>query len=275
MSTLAPDLYGQTSPFDQIKRTNEGGAEYWSARELMPLLGYDRWDNFSSAIGRAEQTAINQGQPTATLFRGVTKKGAGRPQQDVELARFAAYLVAMNGDPRKAEVAAAQSYFAIRTREAEVARPKTLAERTAEVMGELDAMVHQQRAELEIVRPKAAQVDTYRQADGLHTIGDLANQLKVHAASNYPGVKINQQDVFDLAGHLGLIIRGNTVRKNQPTARAIEAGWVKPKETLVQTDHHGDYFKTSTRLTPKGFGRLWDAAVARLAAGADLKAVSA
>lgn len=115
------------SPFDRIKRTRPDGSEYWLARELMPLMGYDRWENFQTAIERAKIAATNSGEAATRLFRGVTKKGAGRPQEDIELARFAAYLVALNGDPRKPETATAQAYFVIRTREAEVA-PQTRAE---------------------------------------------------------------------------------------------------------------------------------------------------
>lgn len=117
---------GDESPFDAIRQVRPDGSEFWSARDLMPMLGYDRWENFTQAIERARISAGVQDLSPADLFRGVTKKGAGRPQADVELARFACYLVAMNGDPRKAEVAAAQAYFAVKTREAEVAPPREL-----------------------------------------------------------------------------------------------------------------------------------------------------
>lgn len=120
MSIIPQD--GQ-SPFDQIRRTRPDGSEYWSARDLMTPTGYDRWENFYAAINRAALAAENQGHDVETLFRAVTKKGAGRPQGDVELTRFAAYLVFMNGDPRKPEIAAAQAYFAVRTRQAETALP--------------------------------------------------------------------------------------------------------------------------------------------------------
>lgn len=122
-------------------------------------------------------------------------------------------------------------------------------------------------AQVAALEGPAAQAATFREADGLRTIGDLANDLKVHAATNYPGVKVLQSEVFNLAGRVGLIIRGNTVRNNQPTARAIEAGWVRPKEAIYETDNHGTQTKVSTRLTPRGYGRLWDAAIERLKAG--------
>lgn len=120
-----------------------------------------------------------------------------------------------------------------------------------------------ERRALELEGP-AAQAQTMREADGLRTISDLANDLKVHAQSNYPGVKILRDDVFDLAGRCGLIIRGNTVRNNQPTAQAIEAGWVKPKNHEYQTKNHGARTTYYARLTPRGYARLWDAAITNL-----------
>lgn len=118
--------------------------------------------------------------------------------------------------------------------------------------------------EVAALAPRAAQADTFRQAEGLRTITDLCNDLKVHAQANFPGLKVKHLDLFDLAGMVGLIIRGNTVRNNQPTARAIEAGWVKPKGTTVDTNSHGSFVKVSARLTPRGYGRLWDAAINNL-----------
>jgi hypothetical protein len=127
---------GDQSPFVAIRRVRPDGSEYWSARDLMPLLGYDRWENFAQAIDRAKIAVEAQGNSVATLFRGATKKTAGRPQSDVALTRFASYQVAMCGDPRKPEVAAALAYFAIKTREAEVARAIDLSDPLAVIEAE-------------------------------------------------------------------------------------------------------------------------------------------
>lgn len=80
------------------------------------MLGYKRWENFETAIGRAKIACENVGEDVEDHFRGVTKmvdigSGAHRDLADYELTRFAAYLIAMNGDPSKDEIAAAQTYF--------------------------------------------------------------------------------------------------------------------------------------------------------------------
>lgn len=116
------------------------GSEFWSARDLMAPLGYDNWQNFAQAIDRAKVAAQAQGNTVTSLFIDASKKTSGRPQQDVQLARFACYLVAMNGDPRKPEVAAAQAYFAIRTREAETTPALTGPELIAKALIELCAI---------------------------------------------------------------------------------------------------------------------------------------
>ncbi|MDK8450960.1 hypothetical protein [Corynebacterium mastitidis] len=135
------------SPFDAIKRTREDGSEYWSARELMPLMGYARWEDFLKITRRAETSAKNSGQGG---FSAITEKlsEGGRPRIDYELTRFAAYLVAMNGDPNKPEVAAAQAYFAVRTREAETTQPvHALPASYSEALRELAATVERAEAE--------------------------------------------------------------------------------------------------------------------------------
>lgn len=109
------------SPFDKIRRERPDGSEYWSARELMSLLGYETWQRFAETIERARVACELAGGSTSMNFSDVAKNsGPGRPAQDVELSRFACYLVAMRGDERKPEIAAALTYFAIKTREAEV-----------------------------------------------------------------------------------------------------------------------------------------------------------
>lgn len=114
---------GAQSPFDSIRRTRDDGSEFWSARELMPVMCYSAWRNFMVPIERAMKTAENQGAELAVNFVGSRKISETKPAEDFELSRFAAYLVAMNGDPNKPEVASAQAYFAIQTRVAETAPP--------------------------------------------------------------------------------------------------------------------------------------------------------
>lgn len=106
--------------FEDIKRINEYAMEYWSARELMPALGYDTWSKFTDAIARAEESAKNAGaDPQEHFLPAPAKSTGGRPAEDVFLSRYACYLVAQNGDPRKPEIALAQNYFVIQTRRQE------------------------------------------------------------------------------------------------------------------------------------------------------------
>lgn len=110
------------SPFDAIRETDATGFEWWSGRSLMTLLGYTKWERFSNAISKSIISCKNQGQDPGRHFsrlREKTSEGEGRPQVDFRLSRFACYLVAMNGDVRKPEIAAAQQYFAVMTRKAE------------------------------------------------------------------------------------------------------------------------------------------------------------
>ncbi len=114
--------------FDEIANTvsaEETTVEYWRARDLMPLLGYSRWENFNNAIQRAMESCQTSGIEVSDHFRDVTKmvtlgSGSQRAVPDYMLTRYACYLIAQNGDPRKDEIAFAQSYFAIQTRKQEL-----------------------------------------------------------------------------------------------------------------------------------------------------------
>ena len=113
------------SLFESLKHVNEDGVEYWSARELYPYLGYARWQRFEEAIDRAKESCKSASQPIEAHFTDAGKtfpmpKGGTNEKKDVLLTRYACYLVAQNGDPRKTEIAQAQTYFAIQTRYAEI-----------------------------------------------------------------------------------------------------------------------------------------------------------
>lgn len=112
------------SMFDEIVHTTEEGIEYWLARELQPLLGYSRWENFKNAINKAKVSCETSNVTIGDHFRDVTKiVKTGVAHKDVEdymLTRYACYLICQNGAPTKEEIAFAQSYFAVQTRKQEL-----------------------------------------------------------------------------------------------------------------------------------------------------------
>jgi DNA-damage-inducible protein D len=103
----------------------EDGVEYWLARDLQNLLNYKKWDNFLGVVEKAKNACKNSDQNTSDHFADVGKtinmpKGATKQIDDIILTRYACYLIAQNGDPRKEQIAFAQSYFAIQTRKQEL-----------------------------------------------------------------------------------------------------------------------------------------------------------
>lgn len=136
------DITGPHKDFENLKKIDENGVEYWEARELMPSLGYEVWEKANDVILRASKAAENSGQTVDNHFHQTVKmveigSGALRPVRDYKLDRYACYLIAQNGDPNKSEVALAQTYFAIQTRRHEIFNQLADVEKRMYIRGEV------------------------------------------------------------------------------------------------------------------------------------------
>lgn len=262
------DLFSDAgSPFDAIRQVRADGTEFWSARDLMPLLGYgDKWQNFANAIDRAMVAAEVQGFVVADLFTGVSKKGAGRPQEDFELARFACYLVAMNGDPRKPEIAAAQTYFAVRTREAETAaRPALPDISTPEGVAVMAAMFSDTAQKLVAVTNEKKCLEAAIERDAplvakaeAHTVSDSAIHRQEFAREvitwgRKQNIAVRQEQVMRFLGHIGLFIRGERTDTGHATAEAIKRGLAFTEKGIAKNGHAW----STGKLTAAGQDYAW------------------
>lgn len=118
--------------FEAIRQYDAGGEEWWSARDLAPVLDYVQWRNFMQVVEKARLACQQAGKRVADHFADASKmvgigSGAQRPVDDVRLSRYACYLIVQNGDPSKPVIAYGQTYFAIQTRRQELADRAQLA----------------------------------------------------------------------------------------------------------------------------------------------------
>lgn len=124
-------VHSLTDTFEAHAQRTEGGIEFWLARDIQHLLGYTKWDNFLNVVSKAKTACEVSGHQMSDHFADVGKmvdlgSGSQREVDDIMLTRYACYLIAQNGDPKKQEVAFAQTYFAIQTRRAELIEQRLL-----------------------------------------------------------------------------------------------------------------------------------------------------
>ena len=135
-------MSNEITPFEQIRRTNPAGGEYWSSRDFARVLSYTDYRNFEAVIEKARTACFNSGQRVDDHFVGITDmieigKGGQRPVQSVMMSRYACYLVIQNADPDKQIVAVGQTYFAVQTRRQELSDQEIEDQRRLTIRSEL------------------------------------------------------------------------------------------------------------------------------------------
>lgn len=253
---------GEQSPFEEGRITcPQGGEDRWSARWLMGKMGYPRWNEFEQVIERAKQAAHNQGFNVNTLFRANTEKTGGRPQTNYRLTRFAAYLVAMNGDPRKPEVAAAQEYFVVKTREAETAAPVELTEdqivhRALHILDDkVKALTVENKtlvAAIERDAPLVAKAEAHTVSDSAIHRQEFAREVITWGMKQH-NIVIKQEQVFRFLGHVGLFIRGERTDTGHATADALKRGLAFTEKGTAKNG----YAWATGKLTARGQDLAW------------------
>jgi phage antirepressor YoqD-like protein len=264
------------SPFDAGRiPCKQGGEDRWSARWLMVQMGYSTWQKFEPIMERAKTAAHNEGFNVRTLFTQTVEKSGGRPQTDYHVTRFAAYLIAMNGHPGKLEVAAAQTYFAVRTREAELAAeasvvpaidladPDVALDKIIELAtfakGERAARLaaEQQNRALEAAierdAPMVAKAEAHSVSDSAIHRQEFAREVKTWGRKIH-NLDIRQDEVMRFLGHIGLFIRGERTDTGHATSDAIRRGLAF---TDKGTHPKSGYAYATGKLTPAGQDYAW------------------
>lgn len=262
------DISSFESQLDSLKIITLTDGEVWSARDLMPYAGYSDWRNWSKAIDRAIASVNASGLDAADHFVGSTKmietgKSARREVEDVEITRYGAYILMQNADGSKPEVAAAQQYFAVKTRQAEVA-PKaapTGAELIALAVIEAQAMLAQKDEVIAELTPRADAWDELASAEGDYEVADAAKMLA------RAGIEVGRTRLFKYLAGIRWIYRG-THGKWAAYQSAVDAGYLVERPQWHFHPKTGDKVldPPQIRVTAGGLERLRSRMKANLAA---------
>lgn len=258
-----PEVNEAASPFDAGRiPCTRGGEDRWSARWLMQKMGYSQWKNFEPIIERAKQAAHNEGFNVRNIF-SQTRKDTGQrgpAQVDYLLTRFAAYLVAMNGQPSKPEVAAAQTYFAVKTREAEVLTapplqgPELIAAALIEaqkVIEQRESRIHQLEQRAAVDAPKVTYVDTYVTDADLLSFSTVASTNGVKE-SWLRDLLIQRDWIYLQTDSRWSEKQGKKVTRNRYSEKADKKRYFRRVEVHEAPRFRGSEVMHTLKITPQG-----------------------
>lgn len=249
-------LDSYAAQLDDLKVVTLTDGEVWSARDLMELAGYDRWDNFNKAINRAIESVNSSGLDASDHFRGVAKlvqvgSGAKRQIEDLELTRYGCYILFQNADARKPEIAAAQQYFAVQTRKQEVAAPVAFDPTTIEGAMLLIQAATTALAKVKELEPKAQAWDELASAEGDYSVRDAAKMLA------RAGIPTGATRLFEQLASMHWIFRSQHGTW-EPYSNIVDMGYMasKPMSHPHPRTHERIIDPPQVRVTVRGIERL-------------------
>ena len=241
---------------DDLKVVTITDGEVWSARDLMQLAGYARWEEFSKAINRAIASVNASGLDASDHFRGVPKmvelgSGARRQIEDTELTRYGCYILFQNADARKPEIAAAQQYFAVQTRAQELAPAADLDPTSIDGITLILAAAQNALEKVKELEPKADAWDAIVSAHGDYSVADAA---KILARA---GIQTSPHRLFAQLADIKWTFRGGD-NAWRAYADRVTKGYLTEKPSFHYHPGTGERVvdPPQVRVTVKGLERL-------------------